>query len=206
VAWRSLIPREERFYHDFQAMAAQLERGARMLEEMLAPDRPVCDKADEIKEVEHKCDFITHEIIQRLNRTFVTPLDREDIHALSTRLDDVIDLLDGTARRAEIFHIGEVKQPARELCNLLVEATQHLQRGVKGIRKTAAVNACAVEVKRIEELGDAVYHKAVGELFQGKPDPLDVIRWKEIYDRLEQAIDSCMAVVHSLQSISFKNA
>ena len=201
-----LIPRDEEFFTLFDELTTHLATAAQLIKELFENPAQMQEKIRAIKEVEHKADQLTHGINAKIDRSFVTPIDREDIHALSTRLDDVIDLLDGTARRAEIFHIGEVKQPARELCNLLVEATQHLQRGVKGIRKTAAVNACAVEVKRIEELGDAVYHKAVGELFQGKPDPLDVIRWKEIYDRLEQAIDSCMAVVHSLQSISFKNA
>ena len=92
-----LIPREEKFYSDFRLSADELQRGARLLEEMLAPEHPIWDKADEIKEVEHKCDFLTHEIIQRLNRTFVTPLDREDIHALARSLDDVMDAIDASA-------------------------------------------------------------------------------------------------------------
>jgi hypothetical protein len=96
VAFRP-IPREEKFYSDFQALADELYRGAELLEQMLAPTHPVWDKADEIKEVEHKCDFLTHEIIQRLNRTFVTPLDREDIHALARSLDDVMDAIDASA-------------------------------------------------------------------------------------------------------------
>ena len=100
----------------------------------------------------------------------------------------------------------EVRPPARQLCALIVEATEHLQRGVSGIKRPKDVGASAVEVKRIEEEGDAIYHKAVGELFMGAPDPLDVIKWKEIYDRLEHALDSCMGVVHALQSISLKNA
>ena len=104
VAFR-LIPREEKFYDDFQALADELKRGARLLEEMLAPDRPVWDKADEIKEVEHKCDFLTHEIIQRLNRTFVTPLDREDIHALARSLDDVMDAIDASATLVRLYRL-----------------------------------------------------------------------------------------------------
>ena len=92
-----LIPKEERFYDDFVALAEEIRRGASILEEMLAPEQPLWDKADEIKEVEHKCDFLTHEIIQRLHRTFVTPLDREDIHSLARSLDDVMDAIDATA-------------------------------------------------------------------------------------------------------------
>ena len=93
-----LLPKEERFYDDFVALAEEIRRGASVLEEMLAPEQPLWDKADEIKEVEHKCDFLTHEIIQRLHRTFVTPLDREDIHGLARSLDDVMDAIDATGR------------------------------------------------------------------------------------------------------------
>ncbi len=100
-----LIPREEKFYSDFQALADELQRGAALLEEMLAPDTPIWHKADEIKEVEHKCDFLTHEIIQRLNRTFVTPLDREDIHALARSLDDVMDAIDASATLVRLYRL-----------------------------------------------------------------------------------------------------
>ena len=201
-----LIPRDQEFFTLFDELATHLSAAARLLCELLEHPSRLQEQIRSIKEVEHKADQLTHEINTRIDRSFVTPIDREDIHALSTRLDDVIDLLDGTARRVETFHIGEVKQPARKLANLLVEATEHLKKGVKGIRRPADVNACAIEVKRIEELGDSVYHDAVGELFTGKPDPLDVMKWKEIYDRLEQAVDSCMGVVHALQSISIKNS
>ena len=100
-----LIPREERFYDDFVAMARQIRHGAGLLEEMLAPDRPVWDKADEIKEVEHECDTLTHQIIQRLHRTFVTPLDREDIFGLARSLDDVMDAIDATAAIVRLYQI-----------------------------------------------------------------------------------------------------
>jgi uncharacterized protein len=201
-----LIPRDQEFFTLFDELATHLSTAAKLLRDLMEQPSRLQEQIRAIKEVEHKADQLTHEINARIDRSFVTPIDREDIHALSTRLDDVIDLLDGTARRAEIFHIGEVKQPARKLANLLVEATEYLQRGVKGIRRPADVNACAIEVKRIEEAGDTVYHDAVGQLFMGNPDPLDVIKWKEMYDRLEQAIDSCMGVVHALQSISLKNS
>ena len=100
-----LIPREERFYDDFVALARQIRRGAGLLEEMLAPDRPVWDKAEEIKEVEHECDTVTHQIIQRLHRTFVTPLDREDIFGLARSLDDVMDAIDATAAIVRLYQI-----------------------------------------------------------------------------------------------------
>src|SRR5688572_9026585 len=193
-----LIPRDQEFFTLFDELSTHLLTAARLLKELFDQPSRIQEKVREIKAVEHKADQLTHDINNRIDRSFVTPIDREDIHALSTRLDDVIDLVDGTARRAEIFRIGEVRLPARQLAALLVQAAEHVQRGVSGIKRPKEVQACAVEVKRIEEEGDSAYHDAVGELFVGKPDPLDVIRWKEIYDRLEQSIDSCMAVVHAL--------
>lgn len=202
-----LIPRDQEFFGLFNELATHLVASARLLNELFEQPALLAEKVKAIKAVEHKADQLTHDISARIDASFVTPIDREDIHALSTRLDDVIDLLDGAARRAEMLHIGtQVREPAREFSKLLVEATEHLQRGVKGIQRPKDVQGSAIEVKRIEEEADAIYHQAVGALFQGKPDPLDVIRWLEIYDILEESIDSCMAVVHSLQSISLKNA
>src|SRR6187200_3331518 len=122
-----LIPREERFYNDFQALADELKRGARLLEEMLAPDHPKWDTADEIKEVEHKCDFLTHEIIQRLNRTFVTPLDREDIHYLARSLDDIMDAIDASATLIRLYKLETVRFGARELAQIVTACTKEVR-------------------------------------------------------------------------------
>jgi uncharacterized protein len=202
-----LIPRDQEFFTLFDELASHLAVSARLLNELFEQPTTMVEKVRAIKAVEHKADQLTSEINTRIDRSFVTPIDPEDIHELARRLDDVIDLLDGTARRAERLHIGtQVREPARQLSALLVEATERIQRAVNGIKRPKEVNAAAIEVKRIEEEGDAIYHEAVGELFQGKPDPLDVIRWKEMYDTLEETIDSCMGIVHALQSISIKNA
>lgn len=201
-----LVPRDQEFFALFNELAGHLTTIARLLNELFERPTSVGDQVKSIKAVEHKADQLTYEISARIDRSFVTPFDREDIHALATRLDDVIDLLDGTARRFEMLHITQVRDPARKLTTLLVEAAEHIERGIRGIKRSKDVHASAIEVKRIEEEGDAIYHEAVGALFQGNPDPLEVIRWKEIYDVLEDATDRCMAVVHALQSISLKNA
>src|SRR5688572_1046060 len=146
-----LIPRDQEFFTLFDQLATHLATSARLLKDLFDQPSKLQEKIRAIKEVEHKADQLTHDINTRIDRSFVTPIDREDIHEMSTRLDDVIDLLDGTARRAEIFHIGEVRDPARRLAALLLEATEHLQRGVKGIKRPKEVQACAIEVKRIEE-------------------------------------------------------
>jgi predicted phosphate transport protein (TIGR00153 family) len=201
-----LIPRDELFFDLFDQLTAHLSQTARMLAALLDDPEHVADHVRAIKAVEHKADVLTHTINQRIDKSFVTPIDREDIHMLASRLDDVIDLLDGTARRFEMLHIEEVKEPARQLANVLVQAAEHIQTGVSSIRRKNVVSEQTAHIKRLEEEGDAIYHEAVGDLFAGHPDPLEVLKWKEMYDTLERATDSCMAVAQVLQSISLKNA
>jgi len=161
--------------------------------------------ADQIKRLEHECDEISHEILRGIDRTFITPIDREDIHMLATRLDDVIDLIDGVSRRFEMLHISEVLPPARQLSGVLVRAATEIEVAVSEMRRPPAVNQHVALIKHLEEEGDAIYHEAMGALFAGNPNPLDVLKWKDVYDTLEGAIDSCMGVAQVLQSISLKN-
>src|SRR4051795_10853929 len=134
-----LIPREEKFYTDFLALADELKRGARVLEQMLEPDHPVWDKADEIKEIEHKCDFLTHEIIQRLNRTFVTPLDREDIHALARSLDDVMDAIDASATLIRLYRLTSVRFGVRELAANITSCTKEVRLALDALAEHKGV-------------------------------------------------------------------
>ena len=201
-----LIPRDELFFDLFDQLTAHLTQAARMLANLFADPQHVGEHARAIKDVEHKADAVTLTINQRIDKSFITPIDREDIHMLASRLDDVIDLLDGTARRFDMLHISDIREPARELARVLVQAAEHIQSGVSTIRKTKLVAARVAEIKKLEEEGDAIYHDAVGALFCGRPDPLEVMKWKEMYDTLEGAIDSCMGVAQVLQSISLKNA
>src|SRR6185436_18063581 len=129
------IPKEEKFYGDFLALADELKKGARLLEQMLAPERPTWDKADEIKEVEHKCDFLTHEIIQRLNRTFVTPIDREDIHALARSLDDVMDAIDASASLVRLYRLEHIRFGARELAHVISASTDQVHLALEAMEK-----------------------------------------------------------------------
>src|ERR1044072_5487957 len=145
-----LIPREEKFYDDFQALADELHRGAELLEQMLAPERPAWGEAEEIKEVEHKCDFITHEIIQRLNRTFVTPLDREDIHALARSLDDVMDAIDAAASLVRLYRLESVRFGARELAKIITSSTDQVRLAVGALESHKGLTTHAVEINRLE--------------------------------------------------------
>jgi predicted phosphate transport protein (TIGR00153 family) len=200
-----LIPRDEQFFELFNQLAAHLSQAAVMLNNLFAEPERLAEHVRAIKDVEHKADLLTAQVNQRIDKSFITPIDREDIHMLASRLDDVVDLLDGTARRFAMLHINEVKEPAKALAGVLARAADRIQAAVAAIRRPEQVNQHTADIKRLEEEGDAIYHEAVGALFAGRPDPLDVMKWKEMYDTLERAIDSCMAVAQAVQSISLKN-
>ena len=201
-----LIPREARFFDDFVAMAEQIRLGAAMLEEMLAPDKPIWDKADQIKEVEHKCDFLTHEIIQRLHRTFVTPLDREDIHDLARSLDDVMDAIDASAAVVRLYSIVRVRPDARELVRIIKASTDEMVKALNALERTKGVAEPAVEINRLENEADRVHQAAVRRLFEEERDPIEIMKWKEILDFLEDATDRCEDVANTLEGIVVKHA
>ena len=201
-----LIPREERFFEDFVSLANELCKGAALLEEMLAPDHPVWEKAAAIKDVEHHCDQIVHEALQRLHRTFVTPIDREDIHELLRALDDVIDDIDASADMLRLYRIEQVRPAARELARLLTASTQQVHRGLGALEARKGVDEAVAEIVRLESQADAVYQTAVGELFDRERDAIAIIKWKEILDMLEGATDRCKDVATAIEGILVKHA
>ena len=201
-----LIPREEKFYDDFAALADQIRFGAGLLRSMLAPEKPILDKADEIKKFEHKFDFLTHEIIQRLNRTFVTPLDREDIHTLARSLDDVMDAIDASATILRLYHIDTVRPGARELAHIILDSDEELVQAIKALEGRKGVAERAVEINRLENEADRAHQAAVQALFQEERDAIVIIKWKEIFDFLEQATDRCEDVANVLEGVVVKHA
>ena len=200
-----LIPREEKFYKDFQALADELKRGARLLEQMVAPEHPVWDKADEIKEVEHKCDFLTHEIIQRLNRTFVTPIDREDIHALARSLDDVMDAIDASASLVRLYRLDRARYGARELAHIISTSTDQVRLALDAMEQNTPLTTHAVEINRLENEADRTHQEAVRRLFDDEHDPILVMKWKETLDFLEDATDRCEDVANVLEGVMVKH-
>ena len=200
-----LIPREEKFFDDFSALAEQIRHGAALLDTMLAPERPVWDKADEIKEVEHKCDFLTHEIIQRLNRTFVTPLDREDIFNLARSLDDVMDAIDDSAGLVRLYRLESVRVGARELARIVTASTDQVRLAVGAMQEHKGLMPHAIEVNRLENEADRVHHQAVSKLFEEERDPLTIIKWKEMFDFLEDASDRCEDVANVIEGVMVKH-
>jgi predicted phosphate transport protein (TIGR00153 family) len=204
VAFR-LIPREEKFYSDFLSMATELQKGARLLEEMLAVEKPIWDKADEIKEVEHKCDFLTHEIIQRLNRTFVTPIDREDIHELARSLDDVMDAIDASAAVIRLYRLDSVRFGARELARVISTSTLEIHHALTAMSNSKSLAVHSVEINRLENEADRIHQQGVGRLFDEETNPIAVMKWKETLDFLEEATDRCEDVANVIEGVAVKN-
>jgi uncharacterized protein Yka (UPF0111/DUF47 family) len=200
-----LIPRDEKFFPMFNDVARILCQCAELVAQIFAEPGRLDELGAEVKRLEHAADEITHNVIVRIDRSFVTPLDREDIHLLTSRLDDVIDLLDGTVRRAQMFHVKEAPPHAARLADVLKRAASLIETAVASMKKPKSMLDYTHRMKALEEEGDAIYAEAVGELFAGTPDPLHVIRWKELYDKLEEAIDQCDDVSNVLESIALKN-
>ena len=201
-----LIPRDEKFFDLFNQLAEYLRTAAQLVDQLFAEPHRTTELVKQIKDVEHLADQLTLSISVRIDKSFITPIDREDIHLLASRLDDVIDRLDGTARRVVMLHINEVREPAKQMAHVILRASDHIAKAVVSIKKPSDVAMHAAEIKKLEEEGDALYHEAVGALFAGTPDPIEVIRWKEVYETLEIAIDQCMGVANAVHSISIKNS
>lgn len=200
-----LIPRDEKFFPMFNDLARLLCECADLVAQLFADPTRLAELAGEVKRREHEADEITHDVIVRIDRSFITPLDREDIHLLTSRLDDVIDLLDGTVRRAQMFHITSAPVHAARLADVLKRAASQIETAVRNMKKPKMMLDHTRVLKALEEEGDAIYAQAVGELFEGTPDPLEVIKWMELYDKLEDAIDQCDNVSNVLESIALKN-
>jgi predicted phosphate transport protein (TIGR00153 family) len=201
-----LLPRAEEFFDLFVQVANLNREAAQQLRALFEapPDRraPIVEA---LKRLEHEADQVTHEVVNRLDRTFITPLDREDIHQLASDLDDVMDVMDGTARRTQIFRIGVAPAGVLHLVEVIERMVSVLAEGVAKLKKGDDVMRYCVEAKKLEEEGDVIYHEVLGQLFDKEKDALEVIKWKEIYDNLERTLDEAEDVANVLESITIKH-
>ena len=204
-----LLPRDHRFFELFTAVAQMNAEAAQTLLELFkAPLDKRAYLVETIKRLEHQADQVTHELVTRLNKSFITPLDREDIHLLASRLDDVLDRIDGAARRTAIFRAESAPQGAIVLADVIARATEQLVIAVKVLEKGKSgvvIKAC-IEVKRLEEEGDSAYAEWLGRLFDQEKDPIALMKWKEIYDTLEKTLDQAEDVANVLESIAIKHS
>jgi predicted phosphate transport protein (TIGR00153 family) len=198
--------RDHEFFDLFEEAGGNNVRAAELLDEMLRefPDR--ADLAREILICEQQGDRITHDIIRRLNETFVTPLDREDIYTLATAMDDIIDFTEEVSDYLGLYKIEAPMEQSQKLAHVLLQATRQIAEALPRLRQFKDISHYTVEVNRLENEGDRLVREAVASLFEGGIDPMVVIRWKDIFERLEEAIDATEHVVNILENISIKNA
>src|SRR6266516_1136259 len=202
-----LLPREEEFFDLFVEVATRSTVAAQHLRELFdAPPERRIAHVEAIKRLEHEADQLTHEVVNRLDRTFITPLDREDIHQLASDLDDVMDAIDGTARRSQIFRLGVAPEGVKQLTDVIERMVGVLGEGVGRLKKGDEVMRYCIEAKRLEEEGDAIYHDSLGQLFEKERDAIELIKWQEIYDNLELTLDQSEDVANVLESITLKHA
>ena len=201
-----LAPNEREYFELFEQAGANVVVAATMLEEMLAsyPDRR--ELASVIHDCEHEGDRITHALISRLNQTFVTPFDREDIHELASALDDIVDFTDEVADYLGVYKIDAPMEQAQQLAGVLSRAARQVADALAHLHGFKNSTRYTVEVHRLENEGDRIVRDAIGALFEGGIDPMVVIRWKDIYERLENAIDSTERTAYIIEGIVIKNA
>lgn len=200
------LPKDRAFFDLFEAAAETAVQAAQLLDRMLVdhPDQP--ELPGQIRELEHEGDRITHELIQKINTTFVTPIDREDVIALASSLDDITDLVEEVADLFVLYRIEAPMQQAQELAHVLALACAQIAAAMPSLRTFGDISAQVVEVNRLENEGDRVSREAVASLFDAGIDPMVVIRWKDVFERLEEAIDATERTVNVLESIRIKNS
>jgi uncharacterized protein len=203
----SLIPREVRFFDLFEQQSQHIIKGAQLLRELVNNFSDARAKAHAIKEVEHQGDQITHDIVKKLNTTFITPIDREDIHDLATRLDDVLDYIEAAAERLVVYRIKEPTSASRAMAEVIVQQTHAMERAIKCLRTMdPGFHEHAVEVNRLENSADNLLRDSLAALFEEQADPIEVIKWKEIYETMEIVTDRCEDVVNVIEGIILKMA
>ena len=202
----NFLPKEEQYFDLFLQMTLYICDAARELKGMLADkDHNYLEYSRRIKGLEHACDELTHTISTKLNKSFITPFDREDIYTMSGALDDIVDLIDDAARAIIDFDVQEIKSYAREFAGVIEKMAEQLREIVSILRKPKNVTQRLVEIHRLENEGDDIYHAAIAELFHEERDPLTVLKWKEIYEKLEAAVDRCENVANIIESVIIKH-
>ena len=201
-----VLPRENSFFSMFVQQAENVHAGTKALVEMLANFSDPQSQSRGIKEIEHQGDTITHDLNTRLNKTFITPFDREDIHELSSKIDDVLDLADAAAGRLVIYRVKAIRQGVLELAQILELSVQQMVMAVRVLEKKDHVLNYCIEINRLENEGDRISRNLIAQLFEQEKDPVEIIKWKEIIEAIETAIDKCEDVANVIETVVLKSA
>jgi hypothetical protein len=206
----NLMPRDDKFFDLFEVSAKNMVRAAESLKDMIYSWECFDEKLEELTKIEHQGDTITHEIMFQLNRSFITPFDREDIGLLAHSLDDVTDLIQSAADTMVLYKVKTPGKRARELADIIVQITTEVENVMPSLRRhntnlEKILNSC-VEINRLENVADTIYRTALTELFDDDSDIADIIKWREIYEHMESATDMCEDVANVLESVALKHA
>ena len=202
-----LLPREDKYFDMFNRMATQMTECSLLLQKLFSDFDNRVAYADKIKDVEHNCDLLTHEIVKKLNQTFITPFDREDIHALASGLDDIVDAIEYTAKRVILYRVDGPTEHARKMTDVLVRIVASLETAVMSLENDGdqVLKEC-ITIHGLENEGDTYHHEAVDELFSQETNPITLLKMKELYAKMERTIDKCEDVSNVLEAIVLKNA
>ena len=201
-----ILPREDNFFKMFTELAENVHAGAKVMVELLENFTNVPVQVEVIKGLEHKGDNITHAVMKKLDQTFITPLDREDIHELCSQIDDVLDLIDAAASRLVTYRVERIRPGVVDLARVLHQATGEVVAAVKVLGKHNHILDHCIEVNRLENEGDRLSRALIAQLFDEEKDPVQIIKWKEIIEVLETAIDNCEDVANVIESVTLKSA
>jgi predicted phosphate transport protein (TIGR00153 family) len=204
----NLLPKDTVFFDLFEGLGKLGVEAAMRLKELAQHFPDIVNDVSRIRQSEHAADELAHSALDRLDRTFITPFDREDIHTLVNELDNIIDNVDALAKRFTLYHVEAMDPPFLKQCDVLIAATTVLNEAVKLLRKTRKLSDLStklIEVHRLESAGDDIHHAAISDLYSGAHEPLHVMKWKELYDYVEEAIDGCEDVTNTIERIVLKN-
>jgi predicted phosphate transport protein (TIGR00153 family) len=199
-----LLPRETSFFDFFDEHATLTVAGARELLALVSNGSSVGPLATRIKEIEHEADIVTHRCVEALHKTFITPIDRHDIHQLISRMDDVLDYIEAAADRLALYEITEMSVPLKQLADVVVRSAEAMAKAVRALRDlrhAEIIRQACVDVNRLENEADALLRGALASLFRTEKDPIAVIKWKEIYELFETATDRCEDVANVIEGV-----
>ena len=204
-----LLPHDASFFAHFEQQGKKTVEGCRAFLEMVEQPGDLERRAERVKQIEHECDEITHAVVEALHKTFITPIDRNDIHTLITKMDDIMDFVEAAADRLALYEIPTMTKEVAELARCLVDSAEHVLSAVSGIRDLGKPNGIlqhCIEINRLENVADSILRSALARLFREEKDPIAVIKWKEIYETLEMATDRCEDVANIIEGVVLENS
>jgi predicted phosphate transport protein (TIGR00153 family) len=204
-----LLPHDASFFAHFEAQAKKTVEGCKAFQQMITDPTSLEGKAERVKAIEHECDGITHAVVEALHKTFITPIDRNDIYRLITKMDDIMDLVEAASERLALYEMHKMTPEAADLADCLVKSAEHVLGAVSGIRDLQKPNGIlqhCIEINRLENAADSMLRSALARLFREEKDPISVIKWKEIYETLEAATDRCEDVANIIEGVVLENS